>query len=343
MKKIVFLSYTSGRGGASKVMSLLMNEYATRNWDVTYIVRDIFQSYPLDNKIRIVELGNDSKFSKMYYYKWIRKYFKENKPDVSVSFLVVPNIINILASRGLSNRIVISERNDPTSYKRLYKILIRVFYKFADKIVFQTKRALSYYPKKMQKKGIIIRNPVTISCEANIPKKKIVTAGRLESQKNQRMLIEAFEMYNRKNNEFELYIYGDGSLKEELKKIIIDKNLENKVYLKGNVTNIHECFSDAYVFVLPSNHEGLSNMLLESMMMGLPCISTLCAGADEVIENNENGILVPINDTESLLQALERITSDENLRHKISQNAKRTAQIFNKDKILQEWVTIIGE
>lgn len=340
-KKILFIAYNAGRGGASRVMSLLQNECAARGYEVTYMVRDIFQAYELDKSIRIIELGKEKQFNKLFFIKRVRAFSKEQKVDAVVSFLLVPNLINILACRGLTCKSVISERNDPVSYPFGMKCLIRLMYRFADSIVFQTERARSFYPKAARKKGIIIRNPISVAATATEPKPRIVSVGRLEEQKNQRMLIRCFAKILRQHPEYELTIYGEGNLRSELEKSIAELNLTGKVTLPGNVPDVHKRMADAELFVLPSRYEGLSNALLEAMMMGIPCISTNCAGSDEIIENGVNGLLVPIDDEERLYEAMEQMINDRSFRERAAAAAKDTVKELEVATIVERWLSVI--
>lgn len=134
----------------------------------------------------------------------------------------------------------------------------------------------------------IIFNPISVSSVSkNTNLKKIVTVGRLTVQKNQKLLIESFSEVLKKYPNIILEIYGDGEKREELKYIIKTLGVSNNVIFKGNILNVHEAIADAGLFVLSSDYEGLSNALMEAMMMGLPCISTTCAGSDELISDGK--------------------------------------------------------
>lgn len=98
------------------------------------------------------------------------------------------------------------------------------------------------------------------------------------------MLIQAFAEISPQNPDYQLIIYGEGPLRQELESLISNLHLDNKIFLPGFKKNIHELISDAEIFVLPSDYEGLSNALLEAMCMGIPCISTNVSGIDEVIK-----------------------------------------------------------
>jgi len=138
------------------------------------------------------------------------------------------------------------------------------------------------------------------------------------------MLINAFKKIVEDHQDYKLYIYGEGRLRVELKKQIHELGLTKAVFLPGNVSNIHEKISDAEMFVLSSNYEGLSNALLE------------------VIENNLNGLIVPIGGEEEIIKSIKLLISDENLRNNISQNARMTASKFKANAITRKWEKIIA-
>ena len=132
-------------------------------------------------------------------------------------------------------------------------------------------------------------------------------------------------------------------MKEKLLSLIKEKGLESRITLKGNVANLHEEISDAELFVLSSDYEGLSNALLEAMMMGLPCISTDCAGSDEAIDNMENGILIPVGDTEALKEAMVRLMSDRELSMKLGKAAASTSQKYSSTSVIRQWRKVIED
>ena len=113
------------------------------------------------------------------------------------------------------------------------------------------------------------------------------------------------------------------------------------VIFHGNVTNIHENISDAMMFVLSSDYEGLSNALLECMMMGMPCISTDCTGSVDIIRSGENGILVERGNEQQLTEAMSLLADDKELREKIGRNASLAAEEFRPDKIIGQWKDLI--
>ncbi len=235
-----------------------------------------------------------------------------------------------------------SERDDPTKVGIVYRISSSFAHFLADYAVFQSKRVRNIYCDKVQKKSIVIFNPTEVSCKANaVCAKKIATSGRLTEQKNQKLLIRAFAMFHKLHREHHLYIYGRGELLDELLKMAEQYNIQDFVHFEGFKEDIHAAIADAEQFVLSSDHEGLSNALMEAMMMGHACISTNCAGSDELIENEENGLLVPVGDAKALCEAMCRLSDDPDLRAKLGRAAAHTAGNWSTERIVRLWEKLL--
>jgi len=302
MKSIVFITGAMTRGGAERVISLLSNQYVQLGWQVRIVMLLHNRvEYILHPNVEVINFSDDKVNVILNIPRLILKlryYIKRNKPNVVVSFMAPICLIAGIACYHQDTRWILSERIDPSAEKRnpLFAGMLNFLYSKCDKTVLQTKRVMNYFPENIRNNSIIIPNPIQVSTMAfRKRKKRIVTAGRLMPQKNQAMLIEAFSKLHEIHSDYVLDIYGEGPLKSILQEKINTLGLSNVVRLKGNVPDIHEQIADAEMFVLPSDFEGLSNALLEAMMMGLACISTNCAGSDEVITDGQNGIpFIPI-------------------------------------------------
>ena len=344
-KKISFILGSMGRGGAERVISILSSEFAKKKWK-TQICLLLFNrvDYELDKSTKIFDFTGkkSSRLKRLpYWLRTIRHYVKKEKPDVIVSFAARINVLVLLATLGLRVKVIVSERNDPKCDGRgfITRLMVRLLYPFANRIIFQTKRSLQYFPKNILKKGEVIPNPISVSCYAsNQKEKKIVTVGRLTKQKNQSLLIKAFANIQKDFPDYELYIYGEGEQKGSLKVLSESLNIVNKVHFEGNVPNVHEKIADAELFVLPSDYEGLSNALLEALMMGLPCISTNCAGADEFIENETSGFIVPVGNQEKLENAMRKLLLNTNMQKKFSENGKYLSKKYEKNVVVKKWM-----
>jgi glycosyltransferase involved in cell wall biosynthesis len=343
-KKITFVGHTMDRGGASHVLCMLANGLAENGYDVELVFFRIRNSYPLLNQVRLYNLfRSDEEPSKFQYFKVLYKYIKNCDSKILVSFLTEVNIITLISTFRSRKRVIISERNDPkVSTSTLVYLASRIMYNLAEHVVFQTQRVKKYYSRRVQSKSQVIRNPIDVEgVIATLREKKIVSVGKLYPQKNHKLLINAFAQLCRFGFEHTLHIYGEGPLRDELNQQIVDVGLEERIFLEGNQPNIPVKIKDAQLFVLSSDYEGLSNALLEALSIGLPCISTNCAGTDEVIEDGVNGIITPVGDLNALSKAMFDVLSNVELQKKFMENNSIKKDEFSSKNIVDRWLQLI--
>lgn len=347
-QRIGFVIGEMGRGGAERVISILANDYAKKGWTVDILMLlDNRCEYELHENVELKPICDKSKSGIRQFPFWlheIRSYVKDNQPDRIVSFIARINIITLFSCLGLKQNIIVSERNDPAADGRsiLVKLATYLLYPMADHVVFQTRWAQSCFPTTIHNKSVIIPNPISVTVQASPEKKrKIVSVGRLDEQKNHEMLIRAFKRVHDFYPEYSLYIYGEGILREKLMAQIEQSHLSSAVFLPGSIANIHEEMADATMFVLSSNYEGLSNALLEAMMMGLPCISTNCAGSNEIIDNGKNGMIIPIKGEDALVETMCSLITNSDLARKIALGAEDKSLEYRTTSVVEKWQALI--
>ena len=173
----------------------------------------------------------------------------------------------------------------------------------------------------------------------------IVAAGRLDENKNHAMLIHAFSRIAGEYPNMQLVIYGEGELREQLTKLIKEKELEERISLPGSIDNVADEIGRAKIFALTSNTEGMPNTVIEAMVLGTPVISTdcPCGGPAMLINDGENGLLVPVGDAYALADAMRKLLADEGLAQKISENALKLADELDPEKVDREWMEYLFE
>lgn len=142
----------------------------------------------------------------------------------------------------------------------------------------------------------------------NIPSTpRLVCVGRLCEQKGQLLLIEAAKLLAATGTEFKLILVGDGELREEIETAIAENNLQNFVEITGwaDTNKVRQEILASRAMVLPSFAEGLPVVLMESLALGRPAISTYVAGIPELIEEETSGWLVPAGSVEALSKAMQ--------------------------------------
>jgi len=145
------------------------------------------------------------------------------------------------------------------------------------------------------------------------------------------------------HKDYKLIIYGRGHMLRELKLPRKKLNLEEKVKFPGYVDNLMERIKNASIYVSSSDFEGISNSMLEALAMGIPSICTDCpvGGAAMVIENNKNGILIPVGDVKALSGAMLKIIEDKEFANLLSTEAVKVRKKYDVSKICKKWIDII--
>lgn len=356
--KIMFYTMSLQKGGAERVITTLSN-YLIKKYDVTIVTNlNTPSHYQLDKKIKHIKLDKLKGTNKMARYcnkilkvrtKKLKKIIEQEQPSIIIAFLPEPSFRVLSIKDKLNIPVIISDRNDPkVEYKNiLINKKMKKLYRKADGFVFQTDEAMNYFNGIIKCESIIIPNPINDKFikkpYSKKRKKEIVTVGRLEKQKNQKLLINSFEEISDKYPEYKLYIYGEGKLKNKLIKHINKINMNDKVYLMGKSDKIEDEIYKSNIFVLSSDYEGMPNALMEAMALGLPCISTNCSGggAKFLIENDINGILIDNKSPKSIANAMERIINDENFANKIAENANKISEKYNCEYICKQWENFI--
>ena len=350
--KIVFVTQPLSTGGTERVVAALANRFFELGHEVKIIIVDNGDknTYFTYKGIELINIDKPNNFVIDFFHRArvIRKYLKNYKPDVVLPFATQKNVSVLFAMLFTNQKIIISERNNP--YKdprsRYLRILRKLLYFTADGYVFQTEGAKGYFSKSIQKRACVIPNPIN----SFIPdvwegdrEQRVVMVNRLDSQKNIKMGIDAFSHVVKKYPQYRLEIYGKGPLEKELQQYITEKNLNEKVILKGFCTNVTEQIRNAEIYLLTSDYEGMSNSLMEALALGLVCISTdhPTGGAKALIKNGENGLLIPIRNIEACAKAINKVLSSDSLRIKLSENAVRIREQLSIENIAVQWETYI--
>ena len=337
-------------GGAERVMATLCNELSKRHEVCLLIMKTAQSDYSISDRVEVVA-GNIANQNLLKCVQFTKREITRRNPDVILSFMTKTNIILMLAAMqtGMSRRVVIAERANPYNAKSIFRILRRFLYPRAGGAVFQTVQAQKYYDGIITGNSAVLRNPLNPDFDEEayegIRRKAIVTMGRLSIEKNQKLLVEAFSKIALKYPEYTVEIYGDGPLKKELQRQIDSSGLSKRVLLMGRKERVRDYVKDASVFVLPSNSEGMPNALLEAMAMGIPSIATDCpiGGSAFIIQDHENGILIPMNDSNALAQSLTELIENPEIAEKLGEKGRLVTQDFAAEKVCAEWEAYLKE
>lgn len=353
--KIAFHINTLTKGGAERAVTNLAQAFTEFGHEVTIITSFKNKSeYQVPKQVRRINLSDT--YSKSFFYRiivlafFLRRTCNKEKFDVIIPFISGSILRALFACCFSSTKIIGSVRNDPAyEYAGLLgKFMSHFLMNHLDGCVFQTSDACRYFPKKLQSKAVVIFNSIKddfFMASRSPIRNRILNCGRLCPQKNQLMLIRAFSKAHQKNPSLELHIFGKGELYNVLNDEIEILNLKSCVFLEGETSNVKKEYEQCDLFVLSSNFEGMPNALMEAMAVGAPCISTdcPCGGPRSLIENNVNGILVPVNDELRMCDAIIKLVSDSKLLSTLGNNASNSVRNLTGASIVKMWLDYVSK
>lgn len=347
-RNLLLVCGTLEAGGAERILSVLSGyfiDYFRKVVLVTWREAPVF--YPIDERIELVSVPVKSGSRQLIMQmKWFRKYVGESKPCVVLSFLAPFNILTVMSLVGSSVPVFVAGRSDPRfdAPNRVWRLIRDITYSRADRICVQTEDNRLYFRRRLRKKTEVIYNPVFLEPDQigqalRTPKTKtIVSVGRLTKAKNQLLLLHAFAGIVRAHPEYRLVIYGEGEMRPALEREIEKSGLWGKVFLPGVRQDVLQMITEAELFVLSSDYEGMPNALMEAMCLGLPCISTRVSGATELICDRINGRLVERNDPDALQRAMEELIEDKAGARNMACQAIQLAEQLKPETIVTRWI-----
>lgn len=339
-------------GGAERVSLALASYFIAHGFRFSYLLtKSPLVDYDLPKGVEVISRFASPSVKPLQQIRYIRGTMKANPKATFISFLPHQNMYTLIAaSTGLPNKVVVSVRNDPRFDFPGNTVLPKVrdvLYRKASAIVFQTHAQKDLFPRSLQEKGAVILNPISSSVPEPFegPRRKaIVTSGRLEEQKNHGMTIRAFAEFHKSHPDYTLEVFGKGSLKAELIQLADDLGVADSVVFKGFSPDALEDVRTASAFVMSSRFEGLSNSMLEALAMGVPTVCTRClgGGAEAVIDDGVNGLLVDVDDFAAEARSFDRLVDDLEFAQTISTRARRLRDELSLENIGNSWRRLIS-
>lgn len=267
-------------------------------------------------------------------YRWLRT----DKPDILVTYLLHADIIGRVIGRLARVPVIVSSIRCAHQDKKILVWLSRItsglahyYIAVSEFVKTWTVERLHVAPEKITVvyNGIELATPIIQSdsksgLQVNSDNIIVTFVGRLDPQKGMQYLIKALhELQNKDLPPFTVLIVGDGPTREHLEQMVKEYALSNVQFL-GFRRDVQSILSITDIFVSPTLFEGISNSIMEAMNAGVAIITTDIPENKELIENNQNGIVVPARNSSALADNLDRLLKDAERRSKLGIAAQET-------------------
>lgn len=374
--KILFITYThSNGGGAEKVLTTLVNNLDAERYDIS-----IFEIVKYDVKCESVN-SNIKLLPSLYHcndrdYKVkVLDYILEQKPEIiramnnsdvydviitwnyqlpSFMLPAFPDKKTIAWFHGAIDDLDISD--NLTAVKHRYD-LQKNAWGFADKVVTISRKSLqsleTVFPEYMHK-AQIIHNAFDVKISKIKASEKIediyencylpiiVCAGRLDKNKNFSLLVKTVAKLKRENIECVLFIIGEGPERESLVRLAAESDITDSVFFLGYKQNPLPYIGRAQLLCVSSLAEGFPTVVLESMALGKPFVTTPVAGASEELADGGKCGLVAEWDIDDYAEKLKILLTDKTLYDRMSENCIKKIQEFSVENTVRQFDNLIA-
>lgn len=366
MRLLYFINSITNSGGMERIVIDKINYLADlQDYNVSlafYGQMSDVPFFPINEKVKLLPMdegagisGFSAKIASIHcVWREVKRVIIEAGPDVIVNanmmlvswilpfvYRDIPKVVELHFSyEGM--KIINKELYGDNRLKPWFNdVLRRTFYAQYDRCVVLTEGDRCDWGFK----NIVVipnfTNVVPKEDSYSADSKVAVNVGRFSPPKNQKLLVEAWNIVHQEVQDWQLQIWGDGEFRDNLNLQISELGLQDAVHLMGRTHDVASVYQQASFFVLSSRYEGQPLVMIEALSCGLPCVCTSVNGVKGVIKDGYNGYIVPSMTPESLAGGiLKMIKNAEDKKSLFSQNAQESAKTFEKEVIMKRWTDL---
>jgi glycosyltransferase involved in cell wall biosynthesis len=185
--------------------------------------------------------------------------------------------------------------------------------------------------------------PIESGHEIIFSKPVVITAGRLDPQKGQKLLIEAHSLLVHQGFDHNLVLLGEGDQLASLQDFTCKLGVSESVYFLGFRQNPFSYIARSTVFALSSRYEGFGLVLAEAQICGIPVVSTNCpSGPSEILGEGKYGLLAETGSATSLAKNIGRLLGSSDEWQRFASAAEKRGLDFSQDIAMAEWETLLA-
>lgn len=352
--RILLVANGISRAGTSRVLSLLSQEWAKQHQVEISLFRAGGEAYVMGGKI--IQNGIPLKGCVISQVFYLYRLLKKEPFDKIIGFSEDANYPLAMASRlaGVQHKTVLTVHNPVQKFSKRVKNRVKRVYRYASKVIGvsagvrdgligigvpKDKVVFKPNPIDLNMVDTLLKEPCLTSLSKNKDTIHFISVGRLHTHKGFDLLIRAFADTLLEVPNAHLWVVGEGSERSALERQILSLKLQNKVTLLGEHKNPFAIVKQADIYVMSSRLEGWPLVLMEAMATSKPVIAFDCPnGPDEIIQNSNQGILVPCGNLTELSNEMIVLSKEKARQVTLGESARRRIEAFDVQKIAKLWL-----
>ncbi|NKZ28134.1 glycosyltransferase family 4 protein [Vagococcus lutrae] len=373
MKKVLFVA-TVAKGHIDVFHLPYLKMFKAMGWQTDVVAKNNYENQEncilpnCDNYYDVPFERKPFKIKNLESYFILKKIIKKNKYDIIHCHTPVGGVLARIAARHEHNTKVIYTAHGFHFFKGaslknwiLFYPVEKLLSRKTDILVTMNSEDYSIAKKKFKMKKLYnvpgvgielekfntikdqqIINELRTKNDVNINDFVLIYVAELSDRKNQEQLILVAKKLIQKIPNLKVLIVGEGEKHRELLKIVTDSNLSQYVKLLGYRKDISDLMSISNIVVSTSKQEGLPVNIIEGLASGKPIVATNVRGNKDLVTQEVNGYLSPVNDIESMANNIFKINGNSTLEKMLCENSLKEAEKYGIDNVLKIFKDIYG-
>jgi glycosyltransferase involved in cell wall biosynthesis len=361
-RRILHVIATLTRGGAEKQLALLATGLPREEFEVH--VCALTRGGPLADELRAAQIpteviGKQWKYDPLAWWQ-LKRHIARLRPDVVQTWMFTANAYGRTAARQAGVRHLVASELCVDVWKSWHHLAIdRRLARKSDAVVANSAGVADFYrghripAKKLRviESGIALPPASTATHDELCDQLGIArgahligAVGRLWHQKRIKDLIWAADLLKVIRDDAHLLIIGDGPQRENLERFCEACRMQDKVHFLGQRNDVMRWMPHFSLLWLASSYEGLPNVVMEAMSVGVPVVATDISGNRDLVTHGVNGFLTPVGDRAGLGRFAHKILEDPALRERLGEAGRqRVLTDFSAEKMIAKHAALYRE
>lgn len=362
MPRILHIIPTLDRSGAEKQLSLLATRLLRDEFDVHVCV--LTRSGPFEQDLRqagvpVTLIGKPHKLDPAAFWR-LKRHIASLRPDLVHTWLFAANSYGRAAALAAGVRRIVAGERCVDPWKSWHELAIdRWLARRTDRIVANSSGVRDFYVRHGMpaEKFVIISNGIVPSEPVHVPRDALLgelglpqnarligAVGRLWPQKRLKDLIWAADLLKVIRDDVHLLIIGEGPHRRRLEHYRRQVRIEDKVHFLGHRSDVPRLMPHFDVLWLGSEYEGMPNVVMEAMMVGVPVVATDISGTRDLVADGATGFLVPVGDRAAFARQTKKLLDDAELSRRLGAAGRgRILSEFTVERMVARHVELYRE